>query len=67
MTQWIWVKCEAGMSGTVWVPIGFPDGGCTESGQWGFRFKPGLEVRVLGQGRCDGLFLGVGGGPAPTV
>lgn len=53
----------------VWVELSRDSriGGWTESGLWGFRFSPGLEVRVLDPARCDYIFLGVGGVPAPTV
>lgn len=42
-------------------------GGWTEYCLWGFRFGPGLEVRVLDLARCDYILLGVGGVPAHTV
>lgn len=50
------------------VPIGFPRWGAGLS--LAYRdsgLAVGLEVRVLDLARCDYIFLGVGGVPAPTV
>lgn len=57
----VWVEASRGSYMTSKM------GGWTEYGLWGFRFGPGLEVRVLDLARCDYILLGAGGVPAPTV